>query len=175
MKNKMMITALCLTSGLLFSQDWETPVINGYGKIKNFEDVAVKPSSDLKYNLVFDIKDDREMDGVNIGLWKIARVINMLGSSNIPSAEVHIIAAIHGGATFSSLSDTKYQEKYGKANPNAELLELLNNYGVKLYVCSQATAARGITAEDLNPNTQLALSAMTVLANYQLKGYALMP
>jgi intracellular sulfur oxidation DsrE/DsrF family protein len=175
MKYIFILAFIVLSSQCMIAQDWETPIINGYGKIKNFTDVAIQPDSSLKYNLVFDVKDDREMDGVNIGLWKIARVINMLGSSNIPSSEVSIIAAIHGGATFASLNDTKYEEKYGKANPNAELLKLLKEYGVELYVCAQATAARGITAEDLNTNTQLALSAMTVLANYQLKGYVFMP
>ncbi len=118
---------------------------------------------------------DREMEGVNMGLWKIARVINMLGAANIPSDKIHIVAAIHGGATFASLGKVNYQEKYEKENPNAELLKLLNDYGVELFVCAQATAARDISAEDLNPNTKLGLSAMMVLANYQLKGYALMP
>lgn len=157
------------------AQEWETPIIKGYGKIKNFKDVAVQPDASLEYKLVFDITSDSEMDGVNKGLWKIARVINMLGSADIPSDKVHIVAAIHGAATFATLKDSKHQEKYDIVNPNTELLGLLKNYGVELFVCAQATAARNITAEDLNPNTELALSAMTVLANYQLQGYALMP
>lgn len=169
----LVITVFCLSFSM--AQEWETPIIKGYGKIKNFKDVAVQPDASLEYKLVFDITSDSEMDGVNKGLWKIARVINMLGSADIPADKVHIVAAIHGAATFATLNDTKHREKYDKVNPNTELLSLLRDYGVELFVCAQATAARNITAEDLNPNTELALSAMTVLANYQLKGYALMP
>ena len=166
---------IIMATNTLSSQEWITPVIEGYGKVKNFENVAAQPDASLEYNLVFDVASDREMEGVNMGLWKIARVINMLGAANIPSDKIHIVAAIHGGATFASLGKVNYQEKYEKENPNAELLKLLNDYGVELFVCAQATAARDISAEDLNPNTKLGLSAMMVLANYQLKDYALMP
>lgn len=175
MKAKITLFIIVLCSSTLMAQEWETPIIEGHGKIKSFTDVAVQPDASLEYKLVFDITSDSEMDGVNKGLWKIARLINMLGSSGIPSDKVHIVAAIHGGATFATLNDTKHKEKYDKVNPNTELLGLLKDYGVELYVCSQATAARNITADDLNPNTELALSAMTVLSNYQLKGYALIP
>ncbi len=175
MHKSIALLIVILATTTLSSQEWITPVIEGYGKIKNFENVAVQPDASLEYNLVFDVASDREMDGVNMGIWKIARVINMLGSANISKDKIHIVAAIHGGATFSALGEAKYQEKYQKENPNEELLQLLNNYGVEIYVCAQATAARGIEAADLNPNTKLGLSAMMVLANYQLKGYALMP
>ncbi|RRQ48055.1 hypothetical protein DZC72_10000 [Maribacter algicola] len=175
MRSTMSLLTAILCMAISTAQEWETPIITGYGKIKNFKNVAVQPDASLEYKLVFDITSDSEMDGVNKGLWKIARVINMLGSADIPSNKVHIVAALHGAATFATLNDTKHQEMYSKANPNTELLKLLKEYGVELFVCAQATAARNIMAEDLNPNTELALSAMTVLANYQLQGYALMP
>ncbi len=164
-----------IVTSLLPAQEWVTPAIEGYGKIKNFKDVAAQPDASLEYNLVFDITAEREMEGVNMGLWKIARVINMLGAANISKDKINIVAAIHGGATFATLGKVKYQKKFEKDNPNAELLKLLDDYGVELLVCAQATAARDISAEDLNPNTKLGLSAMMVLANYQLNGYALMP
>ena len=166
---------IIMATNTLSSQEWITPVIEGYGKIKNFENVAAQPDASLEYNLVFDVASDREMDGVNIGIWKIARLINILGAANISKDKIHIVAAVHGGATFATLGEAKYQEKYEKENPNAELLQLLNDYGVEILVCAQATAARDIEAADLNPNSKLGLSAMMVLANYQLKGYALMP
>lgn len=173
-KFSTLIFFLMVTS-ILTAQDWITPVIEGYGKIKHFEEVAEQPDATLEYNLVFDVTGDREMEGVNLGLWKIARVINMLGAAKIPKDKIHIVAAIHGPATFTTLNAEKYQEKYQKVNPNNELLQLLDEYGVDLYVCAQATASRGYGAADLNSNTKLALSAMSVLANYQLRGYALMP
>ncbi|SDL35683.1 Intracellular sulfur oxidation protein, DsrE/DsrF family [Kriegella aquimaris] len=157
------------------AQEWETPVIDGYGKIKYFRDVAVQPDKALDYNLIFDIKTDKERDGVNEGLWKIARTLNMLGVSGIASEKIKIVAAVHGGATFFALNEQKHKEKYGKGNPNLELLKLLRSQGVELYVCSQATSAHDIEDKDLNNYVQPALSALSVLANYQLKGYVFMP
>lgn len=175
MKKALLIVMVLMATQYSTAQDWTTPIIEGYGKIKNFKDVAVQPDISKEYNIVFDLKDDREMEGTNIGYFKIARLINMLGAGGVPAEKINIVAAIHGGATFTALNDVKYQAKFKKANPNAEVIKLLKDYGVKFFVCAQATASRGIGAEDLNPNTALGLSAMMVLANYQLDGYILMP
>lgn len=175
MKKIVLIAFLIIATQAITAQEWTTPIIEGYGKIMELKDVAVQPDASMDYKIVFDVKDDREMEGINIGLFKIARMINMLGAGGISPDKVHIVAAIHGGATFAVLNDAKYQEKNAKPNPNAEVLQLLKAYGVELLVCGQATAARGITKEDVNPNVEMALSAMMVLANYQLQGYILMP
>lgn len=175
MKKLLLIALLTIATQTTIAQEWITPVIEGYGKITELKDVATQPDISLDYKIVFDLKDDREIEGINIGLFKIARVINMLGAGGIPQEKVHITAAIHGGATFEVLNDNKYQEKNEKPNPNTEVLQLLKDYGVELLVCAQATAARGISKEDLNSNVDVSLSAMMVLANYQLKGYVLMP
>ncbi|MEB8328693.1 DsrE family protein [Flavobacteriaceae bacterium KMM 6897] len=169
------IAVLLLISTQLKAQEWVTPVIEGYGKIKYFKTAAVQPDSTLTYKLVFDIKDGKEMEGVNVGLFKIARTLNMLGVAGIASKNINIVAAIHGEATFLVLNEEKYQKKYGKSNPNLQLLEVLKQHGVELYVCSQATSARDIQEIDMNEYVQSALSAISVLANYQLRGYALMP
>lgn len=166
---------LVLVSTKIQAQDWETPVIEGYGKIKNFKEVAVQPDSTLQYNLVFDLKDGKEKDGVNVGLFKIARTLNMLGAAGVPSNKVNIVAAIHGEATFIVLNEEKYQEKYGEANPNIELMALLKKHDVELFVCAQATASRKIENSDINDFVTPALSALSVLSNYQLQGYVFMP
>ncbi|MGC1514564.1 MAG: DsrE family protein [Maribacter sp.] len=175
MKKSLLFVVVLGFTQLVTAQEWTTPIIDGYGKIKDFKEVAIQPDTALDYKLVFDVKDEREMEGVNIGFFKIARMINLLGAGGVSSDKIHIVAAIHGGATFATLNDVKHKQKYKKNNPNAELLQLLKDFGVELYVCAQATASRGITKEDLNPNTELAQSAMLVIANYQLEGYVLMP
>lgn len=175
MKKTFLLFITLMTIQLSSAQEWTTPIIEGYGKIKEFKDVAVQPDASKKYHLVFDLKDDRELDGINIGYFKIARLINMLGAGGVSADNINIVAAIHGGATFTALNNEKYKAKYEKENPNAEVIKLLKDYGVQFYVCAQATAARGIEANDLNPNTELGLSAMMVLANYQMDGYILMP
>ena len=73
------------------------------------------------------------------------------------------------------LSDDAYQKKFGKKNPNTKVIDLLTQYGVKLFVCSQATAAWGIDEKSINIKIQRAFSGLSVLATYQLNGYILMP
>lgn len=175
MNKFLTITVVFLAIFQIEAQEWETPIIEGYGKIKYVEDAEVQPDKILQYNLVFDLKYGKEKEGVNTGLFKIARTLNMLGVAGVPAKNINIVAAIHGDATFIVLNEEKYQEKYGKSNPNLELMKLLQDRGVKLFVCSQATASRNIDDEHMNPYVQSALSALSVLSNYQLKGYIFMP
>ena len=63
----------------------------------------------------------------------------MLGCKNIKKESVDIVATIQGQATTVVLSDDVYEKKFGTKNPN-KIIELLSQYGVKLFVCSQATA-----------------------------------
>ncbi|MGB5555299.1 MAG: DsrE family protein [Flavobacteriaceae bacterium] len=175
MKKLLGIAFLVLSFTQVQAQEWETPVIEGYGKIINLKDAAVQPDPTLQYNLLFDIHDDKEREGVNEGLWKVARTLNMLAAAGVPSEKIKIVTAIHGPASFFSLNNVKYQEKYNKDNPNLELLSLLKKQGVKLYVCGQATSALGITDANMNEYVEKALSAISVLANYQLQGYIVIP
>ena len=165
---------LVLFSYSLMAQEWVTPVINGYGKIKYSKDVAVQPANDLKYKLVYKITTDQKREGINRGLNGIAHAINMLGCVNIPREHIKIVATIQGPATTIVLKNEEYQKRFGEDNPNIKIIELLAQYGVKLFVCSQATAYKKITPSKINKNVVEALSGSSVIANYQLKGYALM-
>lgn len=156
------------------AQEWVTPVINGYGKIKYSKNVAVQPDNNLTYKIVYKITTSDTREGVNKGLNGIAHAINMLGCADIKSNAVKIVATIQGPATSIVLTDKAYQEKFGQNNPNTKIIELLSSYGVKLFVCSQATAYKKIEEEQINENITQALSGSSVLLNYQLKGYALM-
>ena len=114
MKKVLLILIAIMATQLSSAQEWITPVIDGYGKIKDFKDVTTLPDPDKEYNIVFDLKDEREMEGSNIGYFKIARMINMLGVNGISADKVNIVAAVHGGATFTALNDEKYKAKYDK-------------------------------------------------------------
>ncbi|WP_149277126.1 DsrE family protein [Pareuzebyella sediminis] len=175
MRRGIFFSFLCFVSMYSAGQELESKIIQGYGKIRNYEDIEVQPDSELEYKMVFDLKSEKEKDGVNEGLVKIARTLNLLGAAHIEPSKIKIVAAIHGGATPLALKEDKYQEKYGKPNPNLELMRLLREQGVELFVCAQATAAMGIADSDLNSFVKPALSALIVLSNYQLNGYALLP
>tara|TARA_B110000444_G_scaffold259707_1_gene304351 strand:- start:435 stop:911 length:477 start_codon:yes stop_codon:yes gene_type:complete len=156
------------------AQEWVTPVINGYGKIKYSKNIAVQPDSDLEYKLVYKITTDQKREGINRGLNGIAHAINMLGCVNIPRENIKIVATIQGPATNIILKNEEYQKRFGEDNPNTKIIELLSQYGVKLFVCSQATAYKKIPASQIDKNVTEALSGSSVIANYQLNGYALM-
>ena len=99
----------------------------------------------------------------------------MLSLGKVPRNNIEIVASIHGEASFLALTDQAFQNKFGKSNPNLDLIDKLISNGVKLFVCSQATAARGIDEKSINIKIQRAFSGLSVLATYQLNGYILMP
>ena len=171
---KKIYLILILTTYFISAQEWVTPVINGYGKIKFSKNVAVQPEENLEYKMVYKITKDELREGVNKGLNGIAHAINMLGCADISKEKINIVATIQGPATSIILSNKAHIEKFGKDNPNTKIIELLTQYGVKLFVCSQATAYKEIKDTEINKNIVLALSGSSVLANFQLKGYALL-
>jgi intracellular sulfur oxidation DsrE/DsrF family protein len=174
MMRKLLFVLCIYLPAILTAQQWVTPVIEGYGKIKYSRDVAVQPDTNLEYKMVYKITTSETREGINKGLNGIAHAINMLGCANILNTNVKIVATIQGPATTTVLKDSAYQEKFGKKNPNTEVIKLLSNYGVKLFVCSQATAYKKIENSQINQNVEEALSGSSVLINYQLNGYALM-
>ena len=164
-----------IISNYINAQEWETPIINGYGEVKYFDQAASQFNKQLEYKLIFDIKSNQVKNGVNKGLWTIARTLNLFELSGIPSKKIEIVASIHGEATFITLNSNAYQDKFGRDNPNSNIIQQLNDNGVKLYVCSQATSSRNINNGDLNINVIPALSGIAVLSNHLLRGFILMP
>lgn len=167
--------SIIIISNYTNAQEWETPIIQGYGEVKYFDQAASQLNKQLQYKLIFDIKSNQVKNGVNKGLWTIARTLNLFELSGIPSKKIEIVASIHGEATFITLNSNAYQDKFGRDNPNSNIIQQLNDSGVKLYVCSQATSSRNINNGDLNINIIPALSGIAVLSNHLLQGFTLMP
>ena len=167
--------SIIIISNYTNAQEWETPIIQGYGEVKYFDQAASQLNKQLQYKLIFDIKSNQVKNGVNKGLWTIARTLNLFELSGIPSKKIEIVASIHGEATFITLNSNAYQDKFGRDNPNSNIIQQLNDSGVKLYVCSQATSSRNINNGDLNMNVIPAISGIAVLSNHLLQGFTLMP
>lgn len=154
------------------AQNWETPIIEGYGKIIQYETAQNKPDSTKVYQIIFHIKDGKEREQVNEGLWKIARLINLMGSNNVPKDNVKIVAVISGTATPLVLTNSEHQKREASANPNLDLLNKLKEHNVKILVCGQALAKHNIDADnDLNPHIELTTSALIAIPSYQMEGY----
>ena len=175
MKIKTYLLLIIIPLGYLNAQGWETPIIEGYGEVKNFENTEIQPNPSVDYKLLFDIKNETEKSGINKGLWVIARTLNMLSLGKVPSRNIKIVASIHGDASFLTLNNKAYQKKFGKPNPNLEIIDKLIANGVNLFVCSQAIASRNIDHKSINEKVTPALSGLSVLATYQLGGYVYMP
>ena len=167
--------SIIIISNYTNAQEWETPIIKGYGEVKYFDQAASQLNKQLEYKLIFDIKGNQVKNGVNKGLWTIARTLNLFELSGIPSEKIELVASIHGEATFITLNNNAYRNKFGRDNPNLNLIKQLKENGVELYVCSQATASRKINNKDLNINVISALSGIAVLSNHLIKGFTLMP
>ncbi len=167
--------SIIIISNYTNAQEWETPIIKGYGEVKYFDQAASQLNKQLEYKLIFDIKSNQVKNGVNKGLWTIARTLNLFELSGIPSKKIELVASIHGEATFITLNNNAYRDKFGRDNPNLNLIKQLKENRVELYVCSQATASRKINNRDLNINVIPALSGIAVLSNHLLQGFTLMP
>lgn len=168
----ILIMLFCITMN---AQNWKTPTIEGYGRIADFENVAIAPDSSLDYKVLFHITNDKEKEGVNTSLWKIARLINLLENGGVPKKNIHIAAVISGPVTNITLSEKAYIEKEGKPNPNLDLMKKLSDYGVAIHLCGQAAAEHKIDPKtDLNPYTKLTLSALIDIPTYQMQGYTVM-
>lgn len=159
----------------LSAQQWEYPVIKQYGGIQYSDAFTEAFEAQQPYKLLFDITSAAEKEGVNKGLWRVARTLNLMGACGVPNKNIEIVVALHGSATKEALSDTAYQRLFQKNNPNAQLIQQLAENKVRFRVCAQAMVGRKYPLDELHPRVEAALSALTVIANYQMQGYILMP
>lgn len=166
------ILLLIVIQDPMYAQNWETPIIKGYGKIVHYDQARHIPDPSKDYKIILHIKDGKEREGVNEGLWKIARLINLMGSYGVPNENLNIVAIISGTATTLVLADPEHHNRTGRSNPNLDLLDQLKLYQVELLVCGQALAKHKIDAtNDLLPYIQITTSALVAIPTYQMEGY----
>ena len=152
------------------------PVIKGYGGIETTEGAAERPDKSVRYRVIFNVTKGPAAPGkINPTLDRIARFINLLGADGVRPAAGDLVAIVHGPATALVMDDASYRAKFGVPNPNLELIERFRQNGTEVRVCSQALASNKIARKMVNPAVQVDVSAMTTLANLQLKEYALIP
>lgn len=174
MKKIFLLFILSIIAFPLHAQDWKTPAIDGYGRIVEYDKVAVKPNPETNYKMFFHITSNKERQGVNASLWKMARLINLLESGKVPKKNIHVAAVISGAASPIVLSAKAYKAKTGEKNPNLDLIEKLTNYGVPIHLCGQAAAERQINPEtEMNSQIDLTLSALIDIPTYKIQGYTI--
>jgi intracellular sulfur oxidation DsrE/DsrF family protein len=150
-------------------------MIERYGAMHKLPRAACQPDKMLDYRIVYRISRPSPNDEAPTpGLSHIALTINLFEWAGVPREHLHLAGVIHGDATPAALREEVYQKVFGRPNPDGDLIHQLTRQGVSLYVCGQSVYDRGYTEPEVNPEMVFALSALTVLTAYQLKGYALM-
>jgi intracellular sulfur oxidation DsrE/DsrF family protein len=169
---------LIVLSGLsitTFSQTRVNPVIKSTGGIFDLPYAVERPDPKLVYNIVIEVERPSEKpDTINWALNNVARLLNLHSAGGVPSKNMHVVLAIHGGATYITMSNEAYRDKYNVDNPNLKLFRELDEAGVRMFVCGQSIIARGVDKGKIVPEVKIALSMLTTLTTYQLKGYALL-
>ncbi|EED30406.1 conserved domain protein [gamma proteobacterium NOR5-3] len=145
-------------------------LIKDYGK---FADVpAAKPlPADTHFKVAMDVVDGGVTGEVNSIFAIAAGFINLQHANGIPPEQVDIALVVHGSAH----RDLLNEKAYGGDNPNAELLAILQSYGVKVLYCGQNAIKNDIGAGDLLPGVEMTHSATTTHVLLQQQGYALRP
>lgn len=173
---------LSLGSGSALTEDevkpepgeWSSPRIEGYGKVKPFEGAAVPIRPDTVYSIVFDVTESAQQPGDFLpGLERVARFLNLAALAKVPEENLKLVVVLHDDATAAALDDNAYHALHGRINPNLDLLTKLKEAEVEILVCGQALAHRKIDLGTVIKQVTIAAAAVSVLADYQLSGYAL--
>lgn len=149
------------------------PVIKTQGGVFEVPFAVEKPDPTLTYNIIIEVERESEKpDTINWALNNVARLLNLHVVGGVPTAKMNVVLAIHGGASYTTMNNDQYRSKYKVDNPNLKLYEELKAAGVKMFVCGQSIINRKIDRLRMVPEVQPAVSMLTTVTTYQLKGYA---
>lgn len=170
--------AILMASALSFSalaappaHGWTFPVIQGYGGIHVWKQAMDRPNPEATCKTLFVVHaGDSASSQVNFGLGQVARTINEFGAVGVPLDHLKLQVIITGPATPLVLDGPAFMAKYHHANPDLDLIAKLHQAGVKIMVCGNVLYGFGFTPSDLNPNIQIALSALTTTIIAQSQG-----
>ena len=154
------------------------PVIKNYGAAFPLPEAAEQPRQTQNVQAVFDVtKPADSPDKVLPGLDHVARYLNLYATAGVSPTNMHLVVVLHGKATPAALNDNAYNKATGATggNPNLGLIKQLKTAGVTLYVCGQALNDYKFEPTQVTPEITEALSALTVVTNYQEQNYVYLP
>jgi intracellular sulfur oxidation DsrE/DsrF family protein len=134
-----------------------------------------KPDINQQYKILMEVTTGiKGSDGakeINEAIAEVGRLINIHMAAGIPKKNMHVVVVAHGPVLKSFYNDAVYKEKFKVDNPNVPVFNELLAAGVKFIACGQAMYFFDVKKEEMVPWMKVALSAQTVLTDYQLKGY----
>ncbi|MES2003716.1 MAG: DsrE family protein [Bacteroidota bacterium] len=175
MKKILFFAAFSSSLSFCFGQTKKVnPIIKSYGSVWEIPNAKEKPDPNMEYKILVDITNAADKpDTLNVYLEAVATLLNLHGAGGVPAKNIHAVVVIHKMATFSVLSNEKFQQKFKVDNPNLPLIRELSDAGVQFFVCGQNLIRGKIAESEVTPEVKMATSALTTLTTYQLKGYAL--
>ncbi|NCI49581.1 DsrE family protein [Sediminibacterium roseum] len=175
MKRIAIWIGLCLVVVTAGAQNKVNPLVKHFGNITEVPFSVENPDPKLDYKIVVEVNSDNpKPETVHEFFDKVAAVVNLHALGGVPASKLHVVMVIHGPAANFVLNDEAYKTKYNTANPNIPLFKELTDAGVKIFVCGQSLNKRNIAKENVAGDVKVALSAITTLTTYQLKGYAML-
>lgn len=141
------------------------PLIADFGPVVAV-DVTMPIPDDASLRHSFDAARGAADGEPNRTLESAARFLNMHARAGIAVDRIELAVVVHG---------TAIHDVSGEATGNADLVAMLLKHGVRIIVCGQSAASRGVAPDDLLPGVELALSAMTAHALLQQQGYTVNP
>ena len=148
------------------------PVIEDFGPVFDVPFLEVETDTEMIYRVVFEVAETSANPGdVNPYIESVARFLNMQARAGVPLENMQLALVLHGSAAKDALAPLPFQERWGTSNRNIELLAALGRAGVEIYMCGQSAMSRGLHDDDLVPEVQMALSAMTAIAMLKERGF----
>ncbi len=150
------------------------PVFDDYGPTSEIDaDFALADDVTLKHS--FDVNKQADAGTLNRSLVSAARFINMHARAGVDVDNINVAVVVHGGAVKDVSNAAHYESAVGGENANAGLIAALTEKGVRVIVCGQSATYYEVDNDDLLPNVEMALSAMTAHAVLQQQGYTVNP
>ena len=175
MKRILVLLSVLIFSVTVQAQNKLYPVVKNFGSVSEVPFAVEKPDPKLDYKIIVEVSSTNErQELVHEFFDKVANVVNLHALGGVPANKLHVVMVIHGPAAQFVVNDEAYQKKFGMNNPNIPLFAALKEAGVKIFVCGQSVLKRNIDPETITPEVAVALSAVTTLTTYQLKGYAVL-
>lgn len=174
---KLTLLSTLVISSLSFAEEdsfTKGPLIKEYGENAPAKQTNPIPATQ-KFKVVFDVADEGPKHSANRRFVTLARFLNMHVRAGVPAENIELAMVVHGSAGNDILNNKFYQEKFAADNPNLELIKILQQHNVKIFMCGQSAAFHGIKNEMLADGVAMALSAMTAHALLQQEGYTLNP
>ncbi|WP_343486198.1 DsrE family protein [Allomuricauda sp. d1] len=150
------------------------PIIKDYGNVWEIPNPDYDIAPNTEFKVVFDIMNSPEDHSARSStIETAARFLNMHAQSGMALEKMKVVLVVHNKASKDIITNAAYQKRYGVDNPNADMVNQLMDAGVEVIFCGQSSLSRDFPKQELLPDVQLALSAMTALIQLQNEGYRL--